>query len=385
MLTGCEESIRATTNSFIRNRDLRKEAAPMLKTNLQRLLFGLLMTAAPGVTLAQSFPLDLPLQSPAAEVSQTIGLTDITIKYHRPSVKDRKIWDGLVPYGKVWRTGANINTTITFSDPVTIDGKPLDKGTYGLHVIPNVEEWTIIFSKNSTSWGSFSYDQSEDALRIAVKPQAANMHEALTFEFNHLQPDSAVIDLEWEKLEVPFKVSVNLHDIVLANLKRQLRTLPAYVTWTIWDDAAKYLLTEKIDLDDALTYADKSIKMEDRFDNEMTKSKLLSALNRKDEAMSAQNKALDLGTPLQVHEFAGQLLSENRREDAFAIFRGNAAKYPNQWFVHEGLARVYSAQGRFGDAEKEVQIALAAAPGNQKGALESLMKRLQAKQDINSR
>jgi tetratricopeptide (TPR) repeat protein len=355
----------------------------MLNTNLLQLLFGLLITAAPGVSLAQSFLLDLPLRSPAAEVSQTIGLTDITIKYHRPFVNDRKIWDGLVPYGKVWRTGANVNTTITFSDPVTIDGKSLDKGTYGLHVIPNAQEWTIIFSKNSTSWGSFSYDQSEDALRIAVKPQAANMHEALTFEFNHLQPDSTVIDLEWEKLEVPFKVSVNVQDIVLASLKRQLRTLPAYVTWTIWDDAAKYLLTEKIGLDDALTYADKSIRMEDRFDNEITKSKVLTALSREDEAVIAQKKALEFGTPLQIHEFARELLSEKRDEEAFAIFRENAAKYPSQWVVHEGLARMYSGQGKFGDAEKEIQAALAAAPDSQKNSLESLMKRLKAKQNIN--
>jgi hypothetical protein len=113
------------------------------------------------VSLAQSLLLDLPRQSQRAEVSQRIGITDITILYHRPLVNDRKVWGDLVPYGKVWRAGANENTTITFSDPVTIEGKALDKGTYGLHMIPNADEWTIIFSKNSTSWGAFTYDEKE--------------------------------------------------------------------------------------------------------------------------------------------------------------------------------------------------------------------------------
>jgi len=191
----------------------------MFRRALRAFLFCLLMAAMSGLSPAQSFVLDLPLQSQRAQVSQRIGITDITISYHRPLVNDRKVWDALVPYGKVWRAGANENTTITFSDPVQIEGKPLDKGTYGLHMIPTADEWTIIFSKNSTSWGSFTYDQAEDALRIGVKPEPADMHNALTYSVDRLQPDSAVVELEWEKITVPFKVSVNVHDTVLASLK----------------------------------------------------------------------------------------------------------------------------------------------------------------------
>src|SRR6202171_6529155 len=154
-----------------------KEALPMFRRALRAVLFCLLMAALSGVSPAQSFVLDFPLPSQRAQISQRIGITDITIAYHRPLVNDRKVWDALVPYGKVWRAGTNINTTITFSDPVMIEGKPLDRGTYGLHMIPNADEWTIIFSKNSTSWGSFTYDPAEDALRIAVKPEPADMHE----------------------------------------------------------------------------------------------------------------------------------------------------------------------------------------------------------------
>ena len=143
-----------------------------------------LLAALSVVCLAQSFVLDLPRQSQHAVVSQRIGITDITINYHRPLVNDRKVWGRLVPYGQVWRAGANENTTITFSDPVTIEGKPLDRGTYGLHMIPNADEWTVIFSKNSTSWGAFTYKQDEDALRVNVKPQTAEMHNALTYDFD---------------------------------------------------------------------------------------------------------------------------------------------------------------------------------------------------------
>jgi tetratricopeptide (TPR) repeat protein len=340
------------------------------------------MAAVSGVSPAQSFVLDLPVSSQRAEVAQRIGLTDITINYHRPLVKGRKIWGSVVPYGTVWRAGANENTTITISDPVRIEGKPLDKGTYGLHMIPNADDWTIVFSKNATSWGSFTYNQAEDALRVTVKPHAADMHNALTYEFDQLQPDSAVVELEWEKIAVPFKVSVDVGDVVQASLKKQLRNVSQF-TWMSWDDAANYLLTEKIALGDALTYADNSIENEDRYDNELTKSRVLAALDRKDEAATAQKKALDFANPLQIHLFARQLQAERRDEEAFAIFRENAKKHPDQWFVHTGLARIYSSQGKFDDAAKEMKVAFASAPYNQKSYLDGLEKQLEAKQDIN--
>ena len=361
---------------------LRTMARKSLRAAVAGFLFPFLIAALPTLSSAQSFVLDLPLQSQQAEVSQRIGITDITINYHRPLVNDRKVWGGLVPYGQVWRAGANINTTITFSDPVQIDGKPLDKGTYGLHMIPNADEWTIIFSKNSTSWGSFTYDDKEDALRVTVKPKPADMHNALTYDFDQLQPDSAVVELEWEKVAVSFKVSVDVHDIVQASLKKQLRNLSQY-TWQSWDDAANYLLAEKIALDAALIYANKSVENEDRYDNEDTKAKVLTALNRKDDAAVAQKKALDLATPLQVHLYGRQLQAEKRDQEAFVIFRENAKKHPDLWFVHTGMARIYSSEGKFDEATKEIKLSLAVAPENQKAYLGGLEKKLEAKQDIN--
>ena len=156
----------------------------MLKLRFLLLLPGLLTGTM--LSHAQSTQLDLPLQSQHAIVTQRLGVTDITINYHRPLANGRKIWGGLVPYGQVWRAGANENTTITFSDPVTIEGKPLAAGTYGLHMIPNEDQWTVIFSKMHTAWGSFSYDEKEDALRVTVKPGTTDLHNALAYDFDQL-------------------------------------------------------------------------------------------------------------------------------------------------------------------------------------------------------
>src|SRR6476620_10044881 len=215
---------------------------------------------------AQSAVLDLPRDSQHAKVIQRVGITDITINYHRPLVKGRKVWGGLVPYGQVWRAGANENTTIEFTDPVTVEGKPLAKGVYGLHMIPGENEWTVIFSKNSSAWGSFTYNQAEDAVRVNVKPQTAEMKEALAYEIDGVTTDSAVVTLRWEKVAVPFKVGVNTHEIVAESLHGQLRGLPQY-TWDGWDDAASYLLASKYNLEEALKYEDRSIGVEERYDN----------------------------------------------------------------------------------------------------------------------
>jgi tetratricopeptide (TPR) repeat protein len=352
----------------------------MFRLRMFSALLGLLIVAS--AAHAQSAVLDLPRQSQHAIITQRIGITDITINYHRPMVNGRKIWDSLVPYGQVWRAGANENTTIAFSDPVTIEGKPLDKGTYGLHMIPTENEWTVIFSRNSTSWGSFTYNQAEDALRVNVKPQPTEPHEALAYDFDQLTPNSAVVTMRWEKIAVPFKVGADVNPIVAKSLHNQLRGLAQY-TWEGWDDAANYLLDNKVDLNEALSYEDKSIQNEERFDNLVTKSRILDALGRKDEAATTKNKAMAVASPLQLHIYARGLQGQKRQDEAFAIFRSNAKKYPNQWFVRSGMARVYSGQGDFTNAAKEMKVALSLAPEQQKPSIQGLIKRLEAKEDIN--
>jgi tetratricopeptide (TPR) repeat protein len=330
---------------------------------------------------AQSVALDLPRPSQHAVVTQRVGITDITVSYHRPLVNKREIWGKLVPYGEVWRAGANENTTIKFTDNVTINGKPLAKGVYGLHMIPTENEWTVIFSNVHTAWGSFTYKEADDALRVTVKPQPAEFHEALTYDFD-VKADSAVATLVWEKLAVPFTVGVNVHDAVQASLPNQLQGLAQY-TWEAWDDAATYLLGEKYDLDRALKYEETSIGTEPRFDNFLTKSQILEAMGRKDDAETAKKEALARATAAQLYSYGRLLQSQKKQDEAFNYFRQAAKKDPNDWLVHDGNARIYSAQGDFPSAVKEVKLSLAGAPDNQKVFIEPLIKKLEAKQDIN--
>ncbi len=352
----------------------------MLKLRYLLLLPGLL--AGTMLTHAQSTQLDLPLQSQHAIVTQRLGVTNITINYHRPLANDRKVWGGLVPYGQVWRAGANENTTITFSDPVTIEGKPLAAGTYGLHMIPNEDQWTIIFSKMHTAWGSFSYDEKEDALRVTVKPGTTDLHNALAYDFDQLQPDSTVVTMSWDKVAVPFKVAVNLPQTVEASLHNQLRGLSQY-TWDAWDDAATYLVDNKMDLNEALKDVDKSIQNEERFENLMTKSRILDAMGQKDQATVARNKALSMGNAQQLYGYARQLQRQKKQDDAFAVFRTMEKKYPGNWLTYAGMGRIACSQGDYSKATEDMKLALSTAPDLGKPSVEGLIKRLEAKEDIN--
>ena len=352
----------------------------MYKLRLVLLLFGLLLVGV--LCTAQSTQLDLPRQSQHAVVTQRIGVTDITISYHRPMANGRKVWGGLVPYGEVWRAGANENTSITFADPVTVEGKPLAAGTYGLHMIPNEDQWTIIFSKMHTAWGSFSYDQKEDALRVTVKPQATEPHNALVYDFDQLQPDSAVVTMSWDKVAVPFKVTVNVNQAVEASLHNQLRGLSQY-TWDAWDDAATYMVDNKMGLNEALQYEDKSIQNEERFENLMTKSRILDAMGQKDQAAAVRNKALAMGNAQQLYGYARQLQRQKQQDEAFAIYRTIEKKYPDNWLAHAGIGRIYCGQGDYTKATEQMKLALASSPDLGKPSVESLIKRLEAKEDIN--
>src|SRR5205814_4142571 len=279
----------------------------------------LVIVALGRIAFAQS-DLKLPDVSQAGEVKQRIALTDITVNYHRPLVNGRKIWGGLVPYGKVWRAGANENTTIEFSDPVFVEGKPSAKGSYGLHMIPNQDSWTVIFSKTNTGWGSYSYEQKEDALRVNVKPRPlAETKEALEFEFESLKPTSTAATLKWEKLGVPFTVSVNDADQTLQNIRAQLKGRGQF-TWQALDEGAQFCLTRKTNLDEALRWADASIQNEERFDNLSTKADILKALNRPDEAKAAWNRALEIATAVQLYSYGRRLQGEKRDAEAMEIF-----------------------------------------------------------------
>ena len=355
-----------------------------MKTLTLKPLAVCLAILALGGTVSAQNDLNLPDVSQAAEVKQRIALTDITINYHRPLVNGRKIWVGLVPYGKVWRAGANENTTIEFSDPVSVEGKPLAKGIYGLHMIPNPDSWTVIFSKTNTGWGSYSYKEDEDALRVNVKPRPlAEMKEALEFEFEDLKPDSTAVTLKWEKLGVPFTVSIKDADQTLQNIRAQLKGRGQF-TWQALDEGAQFCLTRKINLDEALRWADASIQNEERFDNLSTKADILKALNRPDEAKATWNHAVEVATAPQLYSYGRRLQSEKQNAEAMEIFKEVDKRFPQGVFGDLARARIKSAAGDFAGAASDAKKAQAAAPTDaQKQSIQALITRLDAKQDIN--
>src|SRR5205809_6131409 len=337
-----------------------------------------------GASVSAQNDLNLPDVSQAAEVKQRIALTDIAIKYHRPLVNGRKIWGGLVPYGKVWRAGANENTTIEFSDPVSVEGKPLAKGTYGLHMIPNQDSWTVIFSKTNTGWGSYSYDQKEDALRVDVKPRPlAENKEALEFDFEDLKPTSTAVTLKWEKLGVPFTVSVNDADQTLQNIRAQLKWRGQF-TWQSLDEGAQFWLTRKINMDEALRWADASIQNEERFDNLSTKADILKALNRPDEAKTIWNHAVEVATAPQLYSYGRRLQFQKQNAETMEIFKDVDKRFPQGVYGDLARARIKSAAGDFAGAASDAKKAQAAAPTDaQKQSIQALITRLEAKQDVN--
>src|SRR6201998_1604278 len=332
---------------------------------------------------SQATELTLPQVSQHGEVVQTIGLATITIQYHRPLVGGREIMGKTVPYGKVWRAGANENTTIAFSDDVTIEGKPLPAGTYGLHMIPDKEQWTVIFSKNSTSWGSFSYDEKEDALRVTVKPAADQNFDTLTYTFDDVKPDSAVATLRWEKIAVPFRVSVDVKAVTLKSIRNQLRSVGGF-TWAGYDEAANWCLDNHYNLEEALKWEDTSIQNEDRFENLETKSRILDAMGKKDEAAKTLSAALAKASATQLYVYARGLQRAGDAKRAFEIYPQVAKRDPNHWLSHLAQARLASHSGDYSAASKEMKLAIAGAPEANKPFLEPMLAKLDTKSDTNT-
>ncbi|HYB53423.1 MAG TPA: hypothetical protein VEG84_06130, partial [Thermoanaerobaculia bacterium] len=217
---------------------------------------------------------------------------------------------------------------------------------------------------------------------VTVKPAPAEMHEALTYDFTDLQPDSVVVALEWDKLAVPFKVSVNVPEVAVASIRNQLRSVPGF-TWQGYNDAATYCLEHKTNYDDALKWVDTSIQAGDHFANEQTKSKLLAATGKTAEADAAMKQALSVAEPLDLHNYGRQLLGEKKTTEALQIFDMNAKKNPSLWFVYVGLARGQSATGKFKDASKNMHVAQTRAPESQHAYLQGLIDKLDKGQDIN--
>lgn len=243
--------------------------------------------------LAQTQILKSPYVSPKATVSQTIGMTDVEVTYYRPAAKGRVVWGELVTYGAVWRTGANYNTIITFTDDVTIEGKTLKAGKYGLHTIPEKEKVTVIFSNNAALWGSSAYNTNEDALRVEVPLKKNKRHyEHLTIEFEDLTTESAVCAIKWADHQIPFTVKADVHNVVLSSFREQLQTKAGW-SWQGWHEAANYCLVNDVNHQEALGWATRSAFMSPTPQNLITKAKLTGKVKSADDEQKAMKTALE--------------------------------------------------------------------------------------------
>ena len=336
-----------------------------------------------------------------ASVTQEVGPVSVTISYSSPRVvlkgDDRrgKIWGKLVPYGLTdlgfndckscpWRVGANENTVFTVSEEVKVQGKSLPAGTYGLFAITGPEEWTFIFSKNTTSWGSFWYDPREEVLRVTAKPAKDEYHEWLTYDFVVREPAKATVALKWEDLQVPLTIAVD--DVParwVAKLRDELRGFTGFY-WENWQRAADYCLKNKIALPEALDWAQRAAGPNFGGENQLpalaTLARAQAANGKEAEAAKTWDKAINLpgATPIEIHQVGRGLIAEGKAQQAFSIFQTNAKRFPNQWPVHVGLMRGYAALGDAKKALEEARLAVKQAPdeGNRKN-LEGLIVKLE--------
>ncbi len=336
-----------------------------------------------------------------ASVSERVGITDVTIHYDRPGVKGRegKIWGQLVPAGFTdpgfgnsksapWRAGSNENTTIEFSTDVKVEGQSLPAGKYGFFIAYDPNECTLIFSKNSTSWGHYFYNDKEDALRVKVKPLALDKSvEWLKYEFMNEKENAATVALQWEKLSIPFTIEVDYIKEQIESFRRELRTEKGFI-WQSWEQAAQWCVQRNVNLEEALLWADSATSTgfggDKSFPAWSTKAQILMKMGKEKEAKAVMDKAIVFGNMNEVHGYARQLLGLKMPKLAFDVFKANYDKFPNQYTTAMGMARGYSGLGDYTNALKYANMALTLTPdGASKTFVNGLIDKLKAGKDIN--
>jgi hypothetical protein len=306
--------------------------------------FSLALFAAAPMLLAQAPALVFPEASPRARVSQKVGLTDMEVTYNRPAVKGRKVWGGLVPYGQVWRAGANENSVVAFSTPVTVGGTPLPAGRYGLHMMPTATEWTVIFSSQSHGWGSYSYDPKEDVARLKVVPVPTESTERLGFTFDDPSEGGVTLSLRWEKLRVPIPLEVDTKQNVVLSLREQMRGLPQFFPET-WSSAAGWCLKNGVNLEEAQVWVDRSLALRVSFAALNLKAGLLEKKGDAQGAEALRAKALAVASEADINLHGYSLLGQNKVDEALGYFQRNVKEHPGSWNVYDSLGEAFAVKG----------------------------------------
>ncbi len=324
----------------------------------------LLFTMLVAMSAAAQAPVRLPEVSPAASVGQTIGVTDIAITYHRPAVNKRKIWGGLVPYGVLWRAGANQNTTISFSTPVKVEGQALPAGAHGLFMIPGQSQWTVIFSKFTGDWGGYNYDPSEDVARVTVTPQPLNdSQERMLFTFDDLTNNSATASLRWEKLRVAVKIEVDLPATVRTSIRNELRSGKHWNT-DAWAAAARWELRNG-DVDTALQYADRALALGHTTSALRTKAAVLEKKGDTKGAAELRERAKrNYNEAEELNFTAFGLIDDKKYDEAISWLAAWIAAHPNSaetWRAYSILGQAYAEKGDQAKARQAFEKAMTSA------------------------
>jgi Protein of unknown function (DUF2911)/Tetratricopeptide repeat len=352
---------------------------------LQGLFFALLSFTAGGQGITTP-----RVPSPAAIVSQTIGISTVTINYSRPSVKNREIWGALVPFGwnkqafgtgneAPWRAGANENTTIRFSHDALVEGKPIPAGVYGLFFVINKDNTgEVVLSKDSRSWGSFFYDAKQDELRSNIKLQAIPFTELLTYDFDHITKTSAGLVLNWEKKQFLVRIEFDVDKIVMANAADELKG-PTGFNWQGFSTAANYALQNKVNLDQALTWIDKAIAQNKNFVTLNIKSGILKELNKPGEAEQIMNDAIALATENELNLYGYQLLNNGQHDKAIEMLMLNTKRFPKSANTWDSLGEAYFTKGDKKNAAAYFKRSLGMnPPENVKANSEKFLKQMGA-------
>jgi hypothetical protein len=261
---------------------------------MKKLIITSLIALIIGIAHSVQAQIEYPAPSPPSKAIQTVGLTEIQVEYSRPSLKGRKMFGGLLPYGELWRTGANASTKITVSDDVDIQGNDLPKGTYALYTIPNKDEWVIIFHKNTTHWGTGgkNYNPDEDVFRFTVKPTLTSEKvESFTIDINNLRSETASINILWDNVKVSFNITVDTDSKVMADIKKKMKG----ISGTTYYQAARYYHEEHKDYELALEWIDKALDIEgDKYWLLRLKSLILSELGKTKKAIKIAKKSKKL-------------------------------------------------------------------------------------------
>lgn len=337
-----------------------------------------LLLGTPGILPAQP-ALELPRTSQGASVMQKIGITDITIAYHRPGVKERQIWGDLVPYGEVWRVGANEKTTMTFSDAVELEGKPVAAGTYAVHMIPQAESGTFILSTNTAGWGTL-YDPKDDVVRLDVTSRPSEHREWMEFSFTDLSDTGAVIALSWAGRTYPLRIAVPTPEVVLEHARREFSSAPDTTTWEMLRQAAAYAYRQDIHAADALAWIDRSLAVRKTVSGLCVRADLLSRAGRGEEASRLVDEAVALATEQDMTSYARQLRRDSRPERALELLLKFTERTDDSWMAHGALGETYEALKDPASAKKEYGIALENAPeGKEKDRLRKLLTDLEGR------